>query len=104
MNAKKKRDKFAREFCSDERIQHVKDLGCLVQMHGHTPGPCSDAIHNHHTQNGGMGRKGDFDTIVPLCVRHHREVHDKGVRTFEKTYGLDLALSADAVQISWVER
>ncbi len=100
--AQRKRDTFARCYCSDERIQFVADLGCIVQLHAHWPEPCSSVIQNAHTRTGGTGRKADYDTIVPMCARHHRECH-MGQKTFERKYGIDLALSADVVQIGWVE-
>ena len=101
--AQKKREKFAREFHSKQRVKFVNDLWCVVRLHGHTPGRCSSVIQNAHTRTGGTSRKADYDTIVPMCVKHHRECHT-GQQTFEKKYGLDLALSADAVELSWTER
>ena len=32
--------------------------------------------HQHHTKGGGVGRKADADTIVPLCPTCHRLHHD----------------------------
>ena len=102
--AQKRREKFAREYHSDERRQHLVGLGCVVQLHGFTPGPCSGNIENAHTETGGVGRKADYRKNVPMCSGHHGELHQTGIRTFEKTYGLDLALSATVVEISWSER
>ena len=42
----------------------VKSLPCIVC--GHVPSE------NAHTENGGMGRKADYDTIAPMCRTHHR--------------------------------
>lgn len=56
------------------RVAFVKSLGCVVctaisPFFGlATAGHC----HNAHTETGGMGRKADYTTIVPLCASHHR--------------------------------
>ncbi len=46
----------------------------------------------HHVTTKGAG--GGDDTAVPLCVFHHGEVHNIGIKTFEKKYVLDLAETA----------
>lgn len=35
-----------------------------------------DGNHQHHTRNGGKGRKADADTLVSLCHTCHRLYHD----------------------------
>jgi len=32
-------------------------------------------IHRHHIRYGASGRKTYMGNIIPLCERHHREVH-----------------------------
>jgi len=54
-------------------------------------------VHAAHvpTGTGGMGMKGD-DLFVPLCFYHHIDVqHGRGVKTFERTYGVDLRVEAE---------
>ncbi len=87
---------FARIYGSRARVAWVKSLPCLV-----CAGTPSE---NAHTANGGLSRKADADTIVPLCSTHHRRLHSDGVRTFERVYGLDLAEEAVAVEAAWVKR
>ena len=79
---------------SDE--QRHKDalarLGCAVcwRLHGaHEPGP----VELHHLRTGGWG-KGNYKTLMPLCVEHHRGatgVHGLGTKGFYKHYGFDQA-------------
>jgi hypothetical protein len=92
------REKFAREYHSDERRRWVAELPCLVC----SMTPCE----NCHTQNDGMGRKGSYTTIVPLCACHHRESHAIGVRSFEEKYtrplcGRTLESWAETVESAW---
>jgi hypothetical protein len=68
----------------------VAALGCAVcwRLHGpHDPGP----VELHHLRGDGWG-KGDYTTLIPLCVEHHRGdtgVHGLGVKGFPKHYGFD---------------
>jgi hypothetical protein len=34
---------------------------------------------------------GDFENLVPMCGKHHREQHRIGIKTFNARYGLNLA-------------
>ena len=62
-NAKRKAREFKRTYHSTARVKFVKSLPCCV---------CGgDGSVNAHTTGGGMSRKGDFTTIVPLCHVHH---------------------------------
>jgi hypothetical protein len=73
-NPKRHRSEFSRCYHSRARVEFVKSLGCVVctaisPFFGiTTAGKC----HNAHTETGGMGRKADYTTIVPLCPPHHR--------------------------------
>lgn len=67
----------------------LAELGCLAcrRIHGpHAPG----GVELHHLRTGGWGR-GDYLTLIPLCVEHHRGasgVHGMGTRAFDLHYGL----------------
>ena len=92
------REKFEREYHSDTRRRWVAELPCLVC----SMTPCENA----HTRNDGMGRKGPYTTIVPLCGAHHRESHAIGVRSFEAKYtrpliGRTLESWAETVERAW---
>lgn len=60
---------FARIYGSKARVRWVKNQPCV------SCGAEDGDAHNHHTQNGGTGRKADYDTIVPLCPSCHHEHH-----------------------------
>ena len=73
-----------------EHKSRLAELGCMVclRLFGpHAPGP----VELHHYRGGGWG-KGDYKTLIPLCVEHHRGasgVHGLGTKGFAKTYGFD---------------
>lgn len=66
----------------------LAELGCMVCKRiypRHEPGP----VELHHLRTGGWG-KGDYTTLIPLCVEHHRGntgVHGLGTKGFERHYG-----------------
>jgi hypothetical protein len=60
---------FARIYGSKARVRWVKAQPCV------SCGTQDGASHNHHTQNGGTGRKADYQTIVPLCPSCHHAHH-----------------------------
>lgn len=79
---KRTKQSFARIYGSPERVAWVKSLPCSVV--GCTEGP----IHNAHTETGGMGRKADYTTIIPLCWRHHQFVHERGMAELQRHFPL----------------
>lgn len=74
---------------SDEKKHksRLAELGCMVckRIYGeHEPGP----VELHHLREGGWG-KGDYTTLIPLCVEHHRGntgVHGLGTKGFVSYY------------------
>lgn len=70
-----------------EHKQKVASLGCALCHHiygDHEPGP----VELHHLRTGGWGR-GDYKTLIPLCLEHHRGnkgVHGLGTKMFVKYY------------------
>lgn len=59
------------------------------------------AIENHHTEGGGVGRKADYTTIIPLCAPCHREWHDHGRATFEAKHQMNATTEAARVEYAW---
>jgi len=62
--------------------------------------------HHVHPDEGlpvGGGRKADACWIVPLTPAEHRELHNRGERTFEKRYGITLADEAREHWAKWKE-
>jgi hypothetical protein len=75
-----------RESQFGDHAERVRSLPCLV------PGCREVPVHAAHVRSRAAG--GSAADLVPLCWRHHREQHDRGVRTFERIYGVDLAAIA----------
>lgn len=48
-----------------------------------------------------MGRKSDYKHIVPACPACHREMHNKGEKTFAVKYGLNLDVLAAMYEEAW---
>ena len=87
---------FERVYGPPGRREFVEGLPCIVNSV-----ICTAPSHNHHTKNGGMGRKADFDAIVPLCFDHHQEIHTTGAETFAQRYWLNLRESARLTESLW---
>jgi hypothetical protein len=49
----------------------------------------SDPAHLHAKNHAA-----DENNLVRLCSRHHRELHDTGIETFQAKYDLDLMYEA----------
>lgn len=81
-NVKRHAGEWARAYGSKARVAFVKSLACRVS--GCMDGP----VENAHTVNGGMGRKADANTIVPLCRAHHRFLHQHGPVAFAASFPL----------------
>lgn len=77
VNRKRRASEFARCYGSKERVAWVKSLPCAVRSLGLSifAMPCHGPMDNAHTVTGGMGRKADAETIIPLCRRHHEGFH-----------------------------
>jgi hypothetical protein len=66
----------------------LASIGCMVcfRLHGwHEPGP----VELHHQREGGWG-KGNYKTLIPLCIEHHRGktgIHGMGTKGFVAHYG-----------------
>ena len=71
VNPKRKASEWARCYGSKARVRFVAWLPCAC---GCGLRPCENA----HIGTGGMGRKGDYDTVVPLTPECHRRVHQSG--------------------------
>jgi hypothetical protein len=67
VNSARRKREFVRCYHSPERVRWVRSLPCAANVLG----GCLGAIHNAHTANGGTGRKSGYESIVPLCAKHH---------------------------------
>lgn len=81
---------------SEKHLAFVRKLPCCANSLDCVDG-LFGGIHAHHVRSAahaGTGFKpSDFRT-VPLCSRHHGELHLRGAKTFEAKYRLDLAETA----------
>ncbi len=89
-------EEFARIYHSDLRRDFVAHRKCLA-----CKGKQSGMSENHHTRNGGTSRKGNYDTIVPLCLKHHAEYHHRGRDTVSLEWGLDWDEEAKKTEEAW---
>jgi hypothetical protein len=64
-------------------LRWIRRQGCLV---------CRRYAQAHHVHHAGL-KGSDFET-VPLCGRHHMELHQVGQSAFERKYVLDLEQEA----------
>lgn len=86
--AARERAEFARVYGSKERVAWVKAQPCV--------GCGARPSDNHHTKNGGFGRKGDYTTIVPLCRGCHRALHNGRKPCLDWGDGSHLAAATEA--------
>jgi len=52
--------------------------------------PDTQAHHIRFSHISGMGMKSPDTWAIPMCHTHHREIHDRGLRTFQKDYEIDI--------------
>lgn len=80
------------------RLAALGCMACLRLRGPHEPGP----VELHHLRTGGWG-KGDYRTLMPLCVLHHRGaegVHTLGTKGFEQRFGFTQSdLLNDALEL-----
>ena len=87
---KNKAAKWERAYRSEEYVAWIRELEC--QGCGRLP---SEAA---HTATGGMGRKGPWQTIIPLCKSCHHKVHTQGWSVLQMTHKTAELLAAATVQ------
>jgi hypothetical protein len=63
------------------------DMACMIceRVYGQHPG---GHVELHHLRTGGWG-KGDYTTLIPLCVNHHRGsegIHHMGTKAWERHF------------------
>ena len=93
-NAQRHAKEWARAYHSPARVRWVAAQPCVVC--GMTPSE------NAHIQTGGMGRKANYQYIVPMCSTAHRNFHQHG-REFGDSRSLDLPALARLTEQRWLE-
>lgn len=94
--ARRKRE-WVRAYHSKERVAFVRGLRCAVRECRNFPSE------NAHCATGGVARKADAKTILPLCFWHHIDLHQMGQATFQTTFGIDLKEEAAKCESDWQE-
>lgn len=100
-NPKRKAANFARSFVSEARVLFVQSLPCAV------PGCRRRDIQNAHIGSqveAGMGRRGNADTIAPLCKTHHEMQEGKRPEDADRALGLPpgtLERAAAQTEAAW---
>jgi hypothetical protein len=93
VNRERKSKNWIRAYGSVERVEWVKQQGCVVC--GRIPSL------NAHTITGGTGRKADAKYIIPLCALDHAVLHIVGRACFEAEYGINLESLAAEYESRW---
>ncbi len=74
-----------------EHKKLVARLGCMVCRRLFDNLELIDSpVELHHMRGGKGWGKGDYTTLIPLCLEHHRGntgVHGLGTKAFPKYYG-----------------
>lgn len=96
-NAPRPADKSAPAF-----LQWLRGRECLCAKSG----TCSGRMEAAHVQGGarGVGTKAADRFAVPLCSAHHREQHDRGWASFQRSHMVDAQGAAAAYWQAWPGR
>jgi hypothetical protein len=90
---KRSTKEFARIYGSEARVEWIAMRCCVA---------CGfRGCENAHTAGDGVGRKGGYEKIIPLCATCHRLQHQIGAGTFAIRYQLDLRALAAATEAKW---
>jgi len=100
INRERRSTESQRAYGPSARRRWVQGLPCCVR------GCANGWIQNVHisptgTGPSGIGRKGDYKHVVPMCKTHHDELHRLGQKTFERKHDIDLDIQACATQGAW---
>ncbi len=75
-----------------DHLEWVRTHRCLVDGCGERNTVAHHVRHGFPSsvpswQRGGTGRKPHDKFTVPLCDAHHKELHNRGAKTFERDHG-----------------
>ena len=70
---------------SKKYLDYIREQTCLICGENQT-----EAHHTKIFNHGGKSRKPSDYWCIPLCMEHHNEIHNKGVKTFYKSYEVDI--------------
>lgn len=77
----------------------LAQMCCVIceRLHGEHEG---GNVELHHLRKGGWG-KGDYKTLIPLCVNHHRGaqgIHHMGTKAWERQFAVSQEELLETVQ------
>jgi len=75
----------------------IKTLNCLLVHRGE----CFGAVTGHHVKSIGAGGHDECNEI-PLCMKHHTDIHTLGRKTFAERNHLDLRCECERLHRSYV--
>lgn len=91
-------------FINKEHLAWVHELNCCLQFRK----DCQGGIHAHHLMkpwqgHRGMGLKATDKNIIPLCAKHHHDLHQRGNewKFFEEIAGYDL-FGQNTAKLLWI--
>lgn len=98
-NPARRKKEFQRTYHSAARVEFVKALPCAAS--GMDDG-CGGPIENAHTRTDGMGRKAGYNTIAPLCRKHHSAYDERRGLLASPWARYLVIITAAKVQAAWL--
>jgi len=71
-----------KRFKSQKNLKLTRSLPCPVGMN------CQGQVTAHHIRSKGAGGGDELWNLMPLCMWHHRLIHDVGKLAFQKKHNL----------------
>lgn len=99
-NAKRAKKRYAEAFGPPGFVEHVHSYGCLVFREKGPLSGCEGPSEAAHLKSRGAGG-GWRENVVPLCRKHHAELHRHGLVSFDVRHSTDLDLWAAAIYSKW---
>lgn len=81
--------RFRKHYYSEAYVLAIKAMHCLSCRKR----PC----HAHHVKTKGAG--GTYRDLVPLCPKHHMELHNSGRKTFAAGHSVNLTEQAERIYL-----
>lgn len=75
-------------------LDYIRSLPCVICGEPNTEA--------HHVKTRGSG--GGDTYAVPLCARHHREIHSIGIDTFQAKHNINIWQELFLIAKAWIEK
>lgn len=96
INPKRRKERFKKGYGSEGRVLWIKNKRCCVTGQS---GRSGDPIVASHVKSRAAG--GTADDVVPMLLSLEKELHNIGIKSFQKKHGVDLAFMAKLYQDAW---